>query len=91
MLQTDRSFAGTLDCDADSAAIVIAAIALARSLGLRVAAEGVETERELDWLRAHGCDMVQGYLFSKPLPSEEFAELLREGRSLPASVPARDV
>ncbi len=87
-LHIPRSFVRGITSDADGGAIVRAIIGLARSLRIKVLAEGVETEEQLAFLRAHGCGMVQGYLFSKPLPPDELAVLLREGRSLPAARPA---
>ena len=59
-----------------SAALAVAIITLAHSLGLSVNAEGVETEAQLDFLRAHGCDEMQGYYFCKPLPGEEIGQRL---------------
>ena len=56
-----------------------AVIDMARSLKLRVIAEGVETSEELEFLRDHQCDEVQGYYFSRPVPAEQFANLLRSG------------
>ena len=55
---------------------------MGRSLNLRVIAEGVETRAELEFLQAHRCDEAQGYYFSRPLPAQEFARLLRTGLSL---------
>ena len=52
---------------------------MAQSLKLRVIAEGVETREELEFLRARHCDEAQGYYFSRPVPAEQFAELLRTG------------
>jgi predicted signal transduction protein with EAL and GGDEF domain len=52
---------------------------MARSLGLRVVAEGVETREQLRFLQAHACDEAQGYFFSRPVPADRFADLLREG------------
>jgi diguanylate cyclase (GGDEF)-like protein len=75
-LKIDRSFVQDLHRDADDAAICAAILAMARQLGLRVVAEGVELEEQLDFLRRHNCDEIQGYLFSKPLPAEEFEKLI---------------
>ena len=58
-------------------AITSAIIAMGRSLGLTVVAEGVETREQLDFLRKHACDEFQGYYFSKPIDGRDFAELLR--------------
>lgn len=79
-----------ITADPDSAAIADAIIAMAHSLHLRVLAEGVETEGQLAMLRARGCDQMQGYLFSKPLPPDEIAQLLREKRNLPVHMPASE-
>jgi diguanylate cyclase (GGDEF)-like protein/PAS domain S-box-containing protein len=78
-LKIDQSFIRRISKSSDDATIVTAVIAMARSLKLRVIAEGVETTKELEFLRARHCDEVQGYYFSKPLPAEQFANLLRTG------------
>jgi diguanylate cyclase (GGDEF)-like protein len=71
ILKIDRSFVSNVQEDADNQAIVRTIIALAKTLKLAVVAEGVETERELDFLRAEGCDRLQGYLVGRPVAAEE--------------------
>jgi EAL domain-containing protein (putative c-di-GMP-specific phosphodiesterase class I) len=63
---------------------VTAVIGMARSLKLRVVAEGVETPEELEFLRMHQCDEAQGYYFSRPVPPEQFSRLLSSGIPKPA-------
>ena len=76
-LKIDRSFVHDLGVDADAAALVSAIIALAQSLELEVAAAGVETERQADFLRRQGCHRLQGFLFAPPLRPAEVAPWLR--------------
>jgi predicted signal transduction protein with EAL and GGDEF domain len=76
-LKIDRSFVTNVPDDSSAASIAEAIIAMARSLGLKVVAEGVETGAQLDFLRAHQCDAFQGYLFSKPLTALEASAMLR--------------
>jgi EAL domain-containing protein (putative c-di-GMP-specific phosphodiesterase class I)/DNA-binding NarL/FixJ family response regulator len=75
-VKIDRSFIKHLDSSPTDEAIVAAIFAMARSLGLRVIAEGVETQGQLEVLGRHGCDTAQGFYFSRPLPAAECAELL---------------
>lgn len=76
-LKVDRSFVEHLAIDPDDAAIVRTIIALGRNLGLKVVAEGVETAEQMQFLREHACDEVQGYYFSRPVPAQQFENLLR--------------
>ncbi len=80
VMKIDRSFVRNASVDSDHAAIVQAVVSLARAMKLKVVAEGVETAEQLDALRHYGCDMVQGYLFSKPVPNEDITRMLREGK-----------
>ncbi|PKO47069.1 MAG: diguanylate cyclase [Betaproteobacteria bacterium HGW-Betaproteobacteria-22] len=75
-LKIDQSFIHDLRNNAEDAAIVIAIIGMAKSLGFKTIAEGVETQDQLTFLKQNGCDEIQGYFFSKPLPAEELLPLL---------------
>lgn len=79
VLKIDQSFIGRLSDDTGDAALVGAIISLGRSLKLNVIAEGVETEEQLAFLKAHRCEEGQGYYFSKPLPPDAFAQVLSAG------------
>ncbi|MBI5612436.1 MAG: EAL domain-containing protein [Gammaproteobacteria bacterium] len=76
------SFMRDVATSAADAALVAAIIALAHSINVKVVAEGVETQEQLVFLRAHRCDAMQGFYFSQAVPAAEFARLLREGRRL---------
>lgn len=75
-VKIDRSFISELEQFGEDAAIVRAIIAMVHSLERKVVAEGVETQAQMDYLKAHGCDEIQGYLISRPMPAEEFVKLL---------------
>ena len=75
-LKIDRSFVHDLVTDPDDAAIVKAIISMAHSLKLDVVAESVETQEQLEFLRQNGCDKMQGFIFSRPVPSEVLTQLL---------------
>ena len=78
-LKIDRSFVIEFDKSQSDASLVMAIIAMGRSLGLQLVAEGVETHEQYQFLRNHGADVIQGYLFSKPLPLEELKPMLEPG------------
>ena len=86
-LKIDRSFISLVDTDVETAEIVRVIVMLARGLRLDVVAEGVETQAQADWLKDTGCDLAQGYLFSRPVPGEAIVQLL--GKSAKASGNAR--
>lgn len=86
LLKIDRSFVRDLDQgDGGSAVITRTIVALARSLGLAVIAEGVENQAQLQALRAQGCDAFQGYLFARPMPTQQLAPWLHERLASAAS------
>jgi len=83
-LKIDRSFMQDIKAGTDNAAITAAIINLARSLNLKVLAEGVESEEQMFFLRAHYCDEAQGYYFSQPLTAADFAEKMQRTLLSPA-------
>jgi len=80
-LKVDQSFVRDIKSDRDDAAIVSTVITLARQMGLKALAEGVETEAQLAFLRSRGCDSFQGYLFCRPQPAAEIEALLIRHRA----------
>ncbi|MCP5196240.1 MAG: ammonium transporter [Gammaproteobacteria bacterium] len=81
-IKIDRSFVSECDVNGEDSAICAAILSLARSLGLKTLAEGVDQPGQLNFLRAEGCFAYQGYLFSKPLPAGEMAEMLRKEQEI---------
>jgi EAL domain-containing protein (putative c-di-GMP-specific phosphodiesterase class I) len=80
-LKIDQSFVRHLEAGSDDMALCEAIIVMAHKLGIKVIAEGIETKQQRDLLAGAGCDYGQGYLFSKPVPSEEFEVLLKSKRA----------
>lgn len=83
VLKIDRSFVRDIPNDPDDSAIASAIISMAHNLGIQVVAEGVETEEQLEFLRDHDCDTVQGYYLSRPKPAEEIARYLNSRKPFP--------
>jgi EAL domain-containing protein (putative c-di-GMP-specific phosphodiesterase class I) len=81
-LKIDKFFVQHAPEDPDDAAIVQAIVSMAHSLGLKIVAEGVETAEQLAFLRGLGCEMIQGFIFSRPLPAQALGEILAQGRRL---------
>lgn len=77
-LKIDKSFIKDLTTDEETAAIVKAMITMSRQLNMKCLAEGVENLQQLQFLKEHGCDEIQGYIFSRPLPHHQFETLIRE-------------
>lgn len=78
VLKIDRSFVTDIGLDSDDEAIIQSTLALAKSLGKECVAEGVETKQQLAFLRNLGCNLFQGYLFSKPIPGDDVSALLHK-------------
>jgi EAL domain-containing protein (putative c-di-GMP-specific phosphodiesterase class I) len=76
-IKIDQSFVRDITTDSNDATIVQTIIAMTKALGLDVIAEGVETEAQREFLDSRGCHAYQGYLFSKPIPLDEFERLLK--------------
>jgi len=81
-VKIDRAFVTDISRGAEDAAIALAIISMAHSMHMHVIAEGVETLEQLQFLRHSGCDQIQGYYFSRPMPAEDYARALSEGRRL---------
>jgi EAL domain-containing protein (putative c-di-GMP-specific phosphodiesterase class I) len=81
-LKIDQAFVRNLPLDSKNVAITTAMIDMAHNLNLKVVAEGVETEKELAFLRKNQCDQMQGYYFSRPLRTSDFEKLLFSGQRL---------
>jgi EAL domain-containing protein (putative c-di-GMP-specific phosphodiesterase class I) len=81
-LKIDRSFVRDITTDQDDAAIISAILAMAHTLNLLVVAEGVETAEQLQFLRDRSCDIVQGYLFSQPLPAAELTQFMANRKTV---------
>lgn len=78
-LKIDRAFIADVQTNPHTAEIARAIIGLSRGLNLEVVAEGAEVSEQVEFLHSHGCNLVQGYFYSRPLPADEFAVLLRDG------------
>jgi EAL domain-containing protein (putative c-di-GMP-specific phosphodiesterase class I) len=90
-IKIDPVFLSNLDRDTQSAAIIRAIIRLGHELGLSIIAEGVEDERQLDFLRREGCDQIQGYLLGRPAPIEQYSALIGQAPRAQSSARARAV
>jgi two-component system CheB/CheR fusion protein len=88
-LKIDRSFVDGIALERDDRSIAKAIIDMSRALGMRVVAEGVESEDQLGVLKEEGCDMVQGYLFHRPLSPEAFAKVIESGGKSSRKPPKR--
>lgn len=89
LVKIDRSFVHDVAAAASAASVTRSVIHLAHELHLRVLAEGVETDEQLRLLVANGCDQIQGWVFSKGIPADAFADMLAEGRALPRELTHR--
>ena len=89
MIKLDQSFVHDVTRDPNNATIVRTVIAMAHGLELTVIAEGVETEEQLAFLKEQGCDEMQGYLLSNPVPAEALTTILRQQEPLRLRVSVR--
>jgi len=81
VLKIDQSFVREIDTSSTDASIVKLIVDLARELNFKIVVEGVETDKQYQQLKNWGCDLMQGFLFSKPIPAPEFAEILKQNHS----------
>jgi diguanylate cyclase (GGDEF)-like protein len=86
-LKIDRSFIHEIETVPSAAAVVLAVISFARTLGMRVIAEGVETDGQAAFLERHGCDELQGYLVARPLPADQLLDRFRQPVAMPWRTP----
>jgi EAL domain-containing protein (putative c-di-GMP-specific phosphodiesterase class I) len=87
-LKIDRSFIHEIETAPSAAAVVLAVISFARTLGMRVIAEGVETVAQAEFLERHGCDELQGFLVASPLPADQLLDRFRQPVAMPWRAPA---
>jgi len=85
-LKIDGSFVRNIFVGSDTAAIIKAIIAMSHSMNMKVTAEAVETDEQLEFLRGHGCDTAQGFLLHKPMPAAEFELLMLSSNGKPPSI-----
>jgi diguanylate cyclase (GGDEF)-like protein len=85
VLKIDKSFVDDIPNSKDDMEIAATIVGIAHTLRLKVLAEGVETKEQFAFLKEQGCDMYQGYLMSKPIPADQFEQLLRENHQLPSA------
>jgi EAL domain-containing protein (putative c-di-GMP-specific phosphodiesterase class I) len=81
-IKIDKVFIQDVTRNKNADAIVKAIIAMAKNLKIKVIAEGVETEEQLNFLRSHDCDQIQGFIYSRPVPDNEFTALLEKENTL---------
>ncbi|MNI02895.1 Phytochrome-like protein cph2 [compost metagenome] len=81
-LKIDQSFIRDVTTDEDNAAIVTALIVMSQQLKIKSLAEGVETQEQLEFLRSRGCNEIQGFIFSRPLPADQFEAMLMDKKTL---------
>jgi EAL domain-containing protein (putative c-di-GMP-specific phosphodiesterase class I) len=90
VLKIDRSFVKDIGTTSGADAIVAAIIGVAQSLGKEIVAEGIELDSQRAFLKENGCDMGQGYLWSRPVPADEFASFVRNWNNTARRVAAVD-